>query len=807
MYSCKIMAKGDSKTTLSEHIDDCLSYANYILSEYQTVVKSFCKKHKITFDELVENLKIAIHYHDFGKATCEWQHAIKKNDNKLPPHAPFAGFFIVQEGKKDLPSLLASVSHHSLLTYESGTSYKKWINYKFLSEIEMLNRFYNREKPKTERKLLIKYFQKFFIKTRDRLDEKEFNTRFKAIYCFYLFLICSADICSSKYEENNLTQFTDYMKSFFPDYASLKKSILKIDKDKEYTATQKKIVEYFKKGETNNFLLEAPCGEGKTLGALLVAKHMINNGEIDRVIFTLPTQTTSNNMVFEFTNEYNIPIQLVGLYHSEVMNFLHSYDFENEYELNSRFFLDSFYSNVYTISTIDHLLLSLVNGFKYAPRAFGALQTSMVIIDEMHYYDAHTIGMVGCLIEILEHLQIPYFIMSATVPKPIRQKILKHDVNYICSNGKNNDGKLKQPFKIQFHHEVIFKNGNNDVTINQEIFEIINTGSNKNIGIVVNTVDKAKKLYNIIADRFDRYQIFLYHSEFTRKHRPIKEKILNIWMKFQKNKQISIKEQELCERYNFNYHKPLILIATQVVEISLNISFDTLISELAPLDSLLQRFGRLHRNQDHHNSEKCNCWQCQKNKNYQYIAHIFETGVDCIPYFFSQKDNVLEKEVIDKTREVVTSNSTYDFLWSKYKMDYVYCNPDLFNCFNSELEFWSIYREDIIFGKKPVSKDEMRNSRIKTRIIESQKYNVLPGVFEYNNMEISCYTFLKQIKINPLLYNYDSFTSKGYEEISKYTVGISKKYYDKFEFIDGVKVIPNMRYDFVNGLKELSYFL
>jgi len=100
------------------------------------------------------------------------------------------------------------------------------------------------------------------------------------------------------------------------------------------------------------------------------------------------------------------------------------------------------YSKPFNISTIDHLLLSLVNGFKYAPRAFGNILNSLIIIDELHYYDQHTIGMVGCLCEILRRLKIPHIIMSATIPAQIKEKF-DNEYQKIQSSGRDNKGNEK----------------------------------------------------------------------------------------------------------------------------------------------------------------------------------------------------------------------------------------------------------------------------------------------------------------------------------------------------------------------------
>ena len=105
-------------------------------------------------------------------------------------------------------------------------------------------------------------------------------------------------------------------------------------------------------------------------------------------------------MVQEFEDEYGIPKDWIGIYHSEVMSFLvetNDEEQESDFSLSSQKFWNLIYSKPFNISTIDHLLLSLVNGFKFAPRAFGNILNSLIVIDELHYYDFHTVGMIDVL--------------------------------------------------------------------------------------------------------------------------------------------------------------------------------------------------------------------------------------------------------------------------------------------------------------------------------------------------------------------------------------------------------------------------
>lgn len=93
--------------------------------------------------------------------------------------------------------------------------------------------------------------------------------------------------------------------------------------------------------------------------------------------------------------------------------------------------------------------------------------------------------------------------------------------------------------------------------------------------IVCNRVKRAQQLYSELKDIYSNIPILLIHSRFKRKQR----------------QQL---EMQLKEQYN-NMMDGCIVVATQVVEVSLDISFDVMITECAPLDALIQRFGRINR--------------------------------------------------------------------------------------------------------------------------------------------------------------------------------------------------------------------
>ncbi len=695
-FSDEVFAKNDRVTTLEKHVSDCLEVIEYFLSTCDEPFRNWALRNDVDYEQFIENVRISLIYHDFGKATNKWQHEIRKEEPHLPNHAPYAGYFLIIRNQSDYTPILAVVSHHSILTEKSwnslslpGTFCENYLN-------EMGRKYGLKDAAFNENwNNYIKNLKEYKINSQNQKFrnpwniKKDINTYFKARYCLLLSLITTSDSIASKLEEDGIFS-KDHQRhkllQWFPSHIEVFKKLQNIDEGKNLHETQKKILEILneKSDPPIRIILEAPCGEGKTLSALLCARELFKRGKINRVIFTLPTQTTTNNMKLEFESEYNIPKDWIGVYHSEVMEFLLSQEkdlgdkaiideYRKDFSLSSQKYWSTLYGKTFNISTVDHLLLSLVNGYKHAPKAFGNLQTALVVIDELHYYDSHTIGMIKNLCKVLSFLKIPHLLMTATMPEKVK-KIFEEQFNkkdsceIIVSSGidkKSNE--IKTPFRFEYHSKPMINGESKDLDI--QFQELIKSNLQNFIGIIVNTVQKSQDIYNLLEKEYPTNQILLYNSEFMKADRPIKERILRIFSKKIKEP-LKPEDISLCKNFNFDPDKPLIFIGTQVVEISLNVSFDIILSDLAPLDSIIQRAGRLHRTQSVFQRKNCDCSQCHgKRDDFEYIFHIFETGEKCLPYADGSEQRVKENELIERTRRELEKNITYTFPLGKGIMD------------------------------------------------------------------------------------------------------------------------------------------
>ena len=315
-------------------------------------------------------------------------------------------------------------------------------------------------------------------------------------------------------------------------------------------------------GISKSILVEIPTGEGKTEGSLLWAINNLDN-KYSKIIYTLPTQTTSNKLYDRVKTFFDK--KECGLVHSSAKIFL-----EQEYEkengevdniFKSDFLLSKSFNKSVTVSTIDSLLKYFINigRFNIATKNF---LNSVVIIDEVHAYDFKLMGFLKRFFELCEEFDVKVCLMSASIPNKIKE--LLGVKNYPIITQQN-------LFKKKAN-EIIKadKYLDDDISLILEKFK-----AGKNILVIRNTIKSAFDTYSELEDLCIKSKdIVLYHSTFKKLDRTKKEELI-----FQK----------------LNNEQPFILVATQIIEVSLDIDFDVMFTDNAPIDSLIQRFGRVNR--------------------------------------------------------------------------------------------------------------------------------------------------------------------------------------------------------------------
>jgi CRISPR-associated endonuclease/helicase Cas3 len=203
-----------------------------------------------------------------------------------------------------------------------------------------------------------------------------------------------------------------------------------------------------------------------------------------------------------------------------------------------------------------------------------------LVLDEIHAYEPFRLGMILAAMEYLrEQWNCRFFVMSATLPSRLRMEL--EDV--LC--GPHRIVADVETYRDFARHRLNFLSGTVDCeAILKLALDSSRTG--KAVLVVCNTVRKARDVYVRLKQLMPDSNgvIHLLHSRFTARDRLTKEKAISA----------IVGTRTRSESANGT-----ILVATQVVEVSLDIDFDVVLSEPAPLESLVQRFGRVNRGRRH----------------------------------------------------------------------------------------------------------------------------------------------------------------------------------------------------------------
>lgn len=365
------------------------------------------------------------------------------------------------------------------------------------------------------------------------------------------------------------------------------------------------------------FILEAPMGGGKTEIALTFAEQIASTLGLGGIFFGLPTQATSNGMfprvakwLEKIANDSD-NIHSIKLVHgkAELNDKFTSYKInvsEDVYKKHN-VIINQWFSgrkksvlDDFVIGTVDQFLLMSLKQKHFALKHLGFTKKA-VIIDEVHAYDAFMSEYLLRSIHWLGSYKVPVILLSATLPSSKRNEIILEYIRGYVPEGTKikpfkeelkkfddvaypvltyTDGlKIKQETNfITSKQKEIFINKLEESELNNKLEELSN--ENVVVGVVVNTIKKAQEIAKFCESIYKEDEVVLIHSSFIATERiRIEGKILSMIGK------------------NGKRPKKKIIIGTQVLEQSLDIDFDVLITELAPMDLLIQRIGRLHRHE------------------------------------------------------------------------------------------------------------------------------------------------------------------------------------------------------------------
>jgi len=382
-------------------------------------------------------------------------------------------------------------------------------------------------------------------------------------------------------------------------------------------------------------IIEAPTGSGKTEAALYAADLAMCRGFARGMYIAMPTQATSNAMFVRVHDGYlknrgfkgRLNTQLV---HGNAMLALSSDEKDikegeinvfkpsgiesgdnNETDIDAQSWFTARKRPLlapFGIGTIDQSLLSVIQTKHWFVRLHG-LSGKVVIFDEVHAYDTYMSTILERLLQWLAQVDCTVILLSATLPEEKRKSLLRaysgrddfNDVRYPrITIAAPSHYPSKQAESPPVCHEVPTE-GSSNIYIDfcssdlsdlvSRIEGFITEGGCA--AVICNTVSRSIEVYKFLKDNLcisDELECFLLHARTLQRWRRKREEA--VIRKFGRGERASDGKY-----HNPNRPKRAVLVSTQIVEQSLDLDFDVMFSEIAPIDLLLQRMGRLHRHE------------------------------------------------------------------------------------------------------------------------------------------------------------------------------------------------------------------
>lgn len=372
---------------------------------------------------------------------------------------------------------------------------------------------------------------------------------------------------------------------------------------------------------TSVIIIETPMGSGKTEAALSIADKWIRQCGAGGLYYALPTQATGNKM---FKRIKKFLLEHPGVHETE-LHLLHGFsDLQEDYaELklssihgegsDSNISAHEWFTNRkrgllshFAVGTVDQALMAVLQVRHMFVRLFG-LAGKVVVIDEVHAYDTYTSTLLDRLLAWLSALGTPAILLSATLPAKRRNELLLAyarpqkplpGTHYPSVCGIDKSGSVtshnipdapEQCFKLR----AIPKDENWKDLVKQILSSLLEEGGCA--ACIMNTVAEAQQLFTYLKQKLpfqEDTRYILFHARF-----PARQK-----MKIEEEIDFLFGPGKDEVQPNSNRPGRAVVIATQVLEQSLDVDFDWMLTDLAPIDLMLQRAGRLHRHRKNDSS-------------------------------------------------------------------------------------------------------------------------------------------------------------------------------------------------------------
>lgn len=562
-----ILAKSEPEETLEQHTENCLKVFRSIRIVFPFIAEQ--ASHHRFFDHLF----YAIFLHDIGKAAKGFQEQLRKGKRWNYRHEILSAGLVT--AITDLTELerkaiaLAIITHHKGIRelregYATSDEVGRekyathmaelWerIDYvkQFLGMGVALAREYlgvpipPPKPPETLNELYDGYYNavRWY---RNSIEDEEITPLHSSYGIFLRGLLISCDHLASSGE-----------KEIRPGVQQIG-SRLGLGKPRLFQSRSARV-----RGHT---ILVAPTGSGKTEAALLWAER--NQSPSGRLFYVLPYTASINAMYERLAGRYKFGEMNVGVLHGKAAYFIYKTMMDRRYDREAA---EQFARKTLNLTRKLYRPIKVLTPFQILKALFGVkgwesmiseMANAVFVFDEIHVYEPHTTALILRSIEYLSRFGAKFMFVSATFPsflKKLIQNILV--LTEISLDSGNSEEK-----------ELLYKPRHRCHILDGDVFDSIRLiqselKAGKRVLVVCNTVKHAQDVFNNLRNNSTPARLL--HGRFI------------------------LRDREAAER---ELDRVQLLVGTQAVEVSLDIDFDVLFTEPAPVDALIQRFGRVNR--------------------------------------------------------------------------------------------------------------------------------------------------------------------------------------------------------------------
>ena len=625
-----LLAKSDPRETLIDHTKNCLKIYNS-LQERMPFLAEVAKE-----PDFFEHLFYAVALHDFGKAATGFQKQLTDGKRWGYRHEILSTGFVVtlqlsQEAKQAIA--LAILTHHKDIEIlrekhpcweENEYGYQEWQehiteltpNWDALMEIqEQVPQWCLTAKcfwtPVESTDQLVSGYREFLAPYWNDFEDGELTSLHGTYGMLMRGCMIACDHLASA-GKNEIQTALDNLVEKLTQHVKEKAE----EKGRQFHGW-----ELFQKdsGDTiGQLMLSAPTGSGKTEAALLWSDKNQCETLGNRVFYVLP-YTASINAMYERLKEL-VSDNKIGMLHGKANYFVYRDLADKEYtyqeaaaKVREQQDLTKKICRPYKVLTPFQLLKAFfgIRGFEMQ---MAEMSHGLFIFDEIHAYDPHTTALILTMIKRLrEDYNAKFCIMTATMPR-----FLKKMIGEVLEKPSQVEMAPEERDKFT-RHRVQLLDGNIHAAI-PKIEDKLSEG--QRVMVVCNTVKQAQDVFQELQHVTDNAKLL--HSRFILRDR---------------------------ERIESELEDAALLVGTQAVEVSLDIDFDCLFTEPAPIDALIQRFGRINR----------------KGKKGICAVHICKQGSENDKYIYST-------DKVARTLNAFTSDEVLHESRIQNLIDQVYCD-------------------------------------------------------------------------------------------------------------------------------------